>query len=445
MFPFAQSDTAVPSHIKTTVTASQAHTAGFNTSMPPRTAARHSKKRRVEPVPEQTLTHHKEQGVTREITVTDMGDVNVNNRAFSATITTPEGSATIGTPSSTQGPVNVKQDEDVMPALIPLEVGDDYDVDYDDDDPPPPLEPADDDCLDPATNSSPSLQAVDEGPPCLDHADDGPPSLEVADDGPLPLEPAHNSAAPLDSTEIINPGYLPDTFVEYVYTTDVVIDMLTFQNSRLTAFVELNDVGSARFSIAHIPATATWGIPTARDNALSKILCYEDKPMLIWLVGQVKSLWFYTFGGDPQEKVNIALTPLRDVDIAATRNLINLHANPPGSMVFDPIYVSKYMMSRSKNKTIRTPAPFTRVYDATKQYSPKSTMKQISAAALDEHDVVLVECFLTRWQTDDKATRTKRWVEWCCGLELNTVSLLFSAPDTSKDLRLNLDDEIAFM
>ncbi|OBZ77423.1 hypothetical protein A0H81_02761 [Grifola frondosa] len=279
-------------------------------------------------------------------------------------------------------------------------------------------------------------QSVPEATPTADEYADMPALIPIGnddddddddDDGPPPLEPAADPA-PLDLEEIINPGYLPDAFVR-----------------RLAGFVDFVDIAGLRFSVTKVPPTSTWGLPTPDDKELTKFLCYEEKPVSIWLVGRVRKLWFYNLGGEPHDKVNIGIRPLREIDCLAADRLLNTRCRPIESTSYNPLYAGKLMLTRTKGDTALTPALFTRVYDALNHYGPKSTMKKISPAVLGEHDIVLVECFLTRWKTGERAKRTKGWSTWRCGFELNSISLLFSAPDTSTDVELDLDLETALM
>ncbi|OBZ73355.1 hypothetical protein A0H81_07235 [Grifola frondosa] len=215
-----------------------------------------------------------------------------------------------------------------------------------------------------------------------------------------------------------NPGYLPN-------------DLMKCMGSFLT----FKDPNSGRYAACEVPSHAAFPAETHNDDGICKFLCINKVPVTVWIVGRVKSLWFYSPAGEPRDRVNVGIRPLRDVDQAALVSLLNGRAAPPSR---------KLMLTRSKGDTVSSAMPFDRVYDATCRFGPKSTMKKISPAALGKNDIVLVEAFVTRWKAGDKKTYSKSWSTWRCGLELNNLSLLFVAPDTSTDVHIDVDAETAF-
>lgn len=75
-------------------------------------------------------------------------------------------------------------------------------------------------------------------------------------------------------------------------------------NSRLANIVRYREVTSNRFAVTMVPRTADWG----RTPRTEKILCVGGKPVLIWLVGRIQSLWFFDRNGDPHLRVNLGFT-----------------------------------------------------------------------------------------------------------------------------------------
>ncbi|OBZ70593.1 hypothetical protein A0H81_09159 [Grifola frondosa] len=61
---------------------------------------------------------------------------------------------------------------------------------------------------------------------------------------------------------------------------------------------------------------------------ISDNVIYGGKPMLFWIVAHAKMLWFFTFGGDPHEHVNIGFVPLRECDKDAVISQLRNFACP---------------------------------------------------------------------------------------------------------------------
>lgn len=96
-----------------------------------------------------------------------------------------------------------------------------------------------------------------------------------------------------------------------------MLSVLMQCNSRLRNIVRYRDVTSNRFAVTMVPRTAGWG----RAPRTEKILCIGGKPALIWLVGRVRSLWFFDRNGDPHLRVNLGFTLHSAEERAATSDL----------------------------------------------------------------------------------------------------------------------------
>lgn len=72
-----------------------------------------------------------------------------------------------------------------------------------------------------------------------------------------------------------------------------------------------------RYALMSVPRTADWGC-TPR---LEKILCLAGKPVVIWMIGRVHSLWFYDRNGDPHLRVNLGVTLHSQEDQTAVHEL----------------------------------------------------------------------------------------------------------------------------
>ncbi|OBZ77795.1 hypothetical protein A0H81_02173 [Grifola frondosa] len=260
---------------------------------------------------------------------------------------------------------------------------------------------------------------------------------------PILGPPPENIHSASSSTSPIPPPPRPIRNRQSGYFADFI--------TRVSAFLTYADNRAGRFSPTKEPNGLAWGTPTILWDDLDKYLCLKKKPVTWWLVGRAKALWFFDNSGTPYDRASVGICPIRPIDWQACRHLINDYAHPKTSAhsrdMPDPIYAGKLMKSRTKNETVATASgicAFERVYDATERFGPKSSMSTINATAIAKNDIVLVECYLTRWRLGE-TKYSKAWDAWKCGFQLHTVALLYSAPDVSKDLELDVDEELKFI
>lgn len=77
----------------------------------------------------------------------------------------------------------------------------------------------------------------------------------------------------------------------------------------ITAFA---DPKRGVFSVERVPKDVTWG-PTSAFNNMSAVLCLKgtNRPITVWIVGELNSSWFSDRDGEPAARVTVTVVPLR--------------------------------------------------------------------------------------------------------------------------------------
>ncbi|KAH9852846.1 hypothetical protein C2E23DRAFT_885221 [Lenzites betulinus] len=224
----------------------------------------------------------------------------------------------------------------------------------------------------------------------------------------------------------------PVTFHNIDYVPQQVI-------SRLQNIVRVREVAANRYALLTVPRAADWG----RGPRTEKILCIGGKPILIWLIGRVRSLWFFDRNGDPHLRVNIGISLHSGEERAAAMELYG-RARPRADSVPDTVYAGRICSHREKGEYCDTATAFTQVYDATTRLTAKSAMPQLSPVDLGKNDLVVLECTFSRWKRANEGKAKKSWGSYDVGFELSSIFLLHSAPaDLADDHDIQVEEDIA--
>ncbi|KAI9061418.1 hypothetical protein FKP32DRAFT_1678150 [Trametes sanguinea] len=244
-------------------------------------------------------------------------------------------------------------------------------------------------------------------------------SSPEAKDGVMPEDKtvavSSNSAVGTANPSSTEAARLPvSTFPEWV-SDDV--------KRRLLDFMTFSEPSTNRYAVARVPSSAKWGDNSAGTD-YSRYLCHNDKPVVVWLVGTVVSKWFHNRMGDPQDKVNVAITPLREEDMQAIATLLSKSC-PPKPFKGDKVYAGRMMAEWVKGEEKPRIGSFLNIFDATNGFGRKSTMKRKHAHDIGVGDIVLVETAMTRYKT---GTTKYTWERWNTSFELRAISLLAELP-----------------
>ncbi|KAH9920729.1 hypothetical protein B0H21DRAFT_712878 [Amylocystis lapponica] len=219
---------------------------------------------------------------------------------------------------------------------------------------------------------------------------------------------------------------------------------------RLNGMVTFTDPANGKFAICEILQTATWG--TGPNDS---IFCIANSPVTIYIVGEVRTTWFHTRLGAPQSYVNLRICPVRAQDLRAARNLLASNATvPPRALISilamfvlelnnvaaitkykNTVYAGRRSTLKLKGAPHATPVEFTKCYDAREHFQSKSAMNKWPVDGVGFNDMVLMECYMTRYRVNDEGMAIYRgaWDIYRAAFELQALSLIAIGADTPID------------
>ncbi|KAI9067795.1 hypothetical protein FKP32DRAFT_1563037 [Trametes sanguinea] len=214
-----------------------------------------------------------------------------------------------------------------------------------------------------------------------------------------PIEPVHDITLNANEADYITP--------------DVI--------SRIASIINYSEPESCRYPIGLLPQEAAWGV-AGDGNGLDKFLCLNDRPVAVWLVGVVTSLWLTPSEGN---RVSIGVRLLSTRDHVTARRVQFLGCCPQA----DPSVAG---LSTTAGKYLSQPdgggsVSFSEVYDARPKLKAWSIMDKIDPSRVQKTDVVVVECYIKRFKMRDGNNRYG-WKTWTVGFELLRIAQLLVGP-----------------
>ncbi|KAI0043920.1 hypothetical protein FA95DRAFT_1608991 [Auriscalpium vulgare] len=204
--------------------------------------------------------------------------------------------------------------------------------------------------------------------------------------------------------------------------------------SRLKAMIGYENDADNTYSSVRLPNRLVWGPPgTAQANNLCKP--QTAIPVIVWHVGEVTNLWFFTRNGDPADNVSVTVKPLTSVGQAAVQRIMQRYSDPArrNSLDFSAVEVkaSCWQSVRVPGQKAAVAKHYDRFYNATSRFERKADMVLLDVANLKRGDIVLLETYISRYV--DKQDKLPRLTHTLCA-----VSLLCSGYPTAS---VDKDDE----
>ncbi|EMD36202.1 hypothetical protein CERSUDRAFT_74235 [Gelatoporia subvermispora B] len=199
----------------------------------------------------------------------------------------------------------------------------------------------------------------------------------------------------------------------------------------ICALIDYVDLPSNCYPITHVPITAMWGSSKNNDSNfvgidLEKILCVDGKLTKLRFIALAHSSWFVSLEGKPHKCVNIGMKMLWPVDLNAACNWLFQKVSPV-AMPTKPstiIYAGRLMTRRKKGDTTPQIIPpefqYVSRLTLTHRSTRKALMDQLSASAVSQGDIVMIEAYLTWYKVD----KQHGWHRWNTAYELLSVSIL---------------------
>jgi len=187
----------------------------------------------------------------------------------------------------------------------------------------------------------------------------------------------------------------------------------------------MNESQFQRFSIPNIPSNARWG-----TGANQTYLCIDNKPIIVWIPGELVSTTFYDNEGYPAKSASILLRPVRATDAAHAKGLLQSlasNAENPQTRRRDSIYASR----RQTQPDNPQPTEIDVIFDATRLLQAHVKMQQVPPRQISRNDVVLLQAHITRYRIDSENKPTYRglWNTYCTSFNIISISLFARGPD----------------
>ncbi|GJE91874.1 hypothetical protein PsYK624_080250 [Phanerochaete sordida] len=144
-----------------------------------------------------------------------------------------------------------------------------------------------------------------------------------------------------------------------------------------------------------------WGqTGTGRSDA-SEYLCKDDKPVTLWIVGEIVAPNFAK-DGVPRRKAGVLIRPLLEEDFRKAVAVMNSYSLPKSDdlTLHDGVWVTRWMGSRAVPDD-EVPV-FTEIYDATSMVRAKKFMTRKRHTEISARDLAVAEATIVRWPVTDK-------------------------------------------
>ncbi|KAI9059159.1 hypothetical protein FKP32DRAFT_1580370, partial [Trametes sanguinea] len=213
---------------------------------------------------------------------------------------------------------------------------------------------------------------------------------------------------------------------EYL-STDVI--------ERIVPIINFTEPANNRYSIGRIPRRASWG-PVADGTGMERFLCDNGRPITVWMVGIVTSVWLAPTEGS-RVSIGVRLLCRRDMEAARFIQYRMSHPHADGSNAGLTTFASRYLAPRGEESV----TTFADVFDACDLLAAWSVMRKIDCERIRKTDLVVVEAYIKRFRHRDSGNRFT-WVNWGVSFDLLRIALLYPGPGpidpTPEDSHVNL-------
>ncbi|KAJ7687292.1 hypothetical protein B0H17DRAFT_1136414 [Mycena rosella] len=229
------------------------------------------------------------------------------------------------------------------------------------------------------------------------------------------MDPAH-----LQDWTLSEMKFRSSTSISFMYT------LLTYVNPEKSIY-----------AVTRLPNNVNWGIPTSFNDA-SKMLCMKgtSKPILVWIISEVASTWWFDRTGMGTARVAISMQHLCSTACnlckLQLRNLCmpETSSNMANGFGPDQVKASWWMSIRAaKGEEPRT-LDFEDLYDARTSLKDKSLLNKVPVNDLKEHDFILIEARIGRYASKDASSakgKGRSMEKWEAFYDLQSIFLLKDA------------------
>lgn len=87
----------------------------------------------------------------------------------------------------------------------------------------------------------------------------------------------------------------------------------SFSSRLVDNFLDFKHLARATFSLSRLPSMLSWG-PKLNCADYSGVLCWWSTPLVVWAVGYLQSVKYYTGPDEPLPVTTVTLELMRDTD-----------------------------------------------------------------------------------------------------------------------------------
>ncbi|KAK7001757.1 hypothetical protein R3P38DRAFT_3609302 [Favolaschia claudopus] len=207
---------------------------------------------------------------------------------------------------------------------------------------------------------------------------------------------------------------------------------------RLSSIIGYSNEERRVFAIDRINIQTDWGTPTPYNDA-ANFLCVKGSSDIVtgWIVGQVASQYWFNQQGFPANRVGCSIQPAgKDLHQFCKKLLHGLCMPRNSSLVADAfgpdqVRATRWMTRRGQRGQATTTEEFKDFYDARVTLQDKSLMARLSVEQIVEHDLVLMEVHIGRYNAESAPEgkgRRGNMTKWQTFYDLRALYLLMNAP-----------------
>ncbi|KAH8096958.1 hypothetical protein BXZ70DRAFT_908215 [Cristinia sonorae] len=163
------------------------------------------------------------------------------------------------------------------------------------------------------------------------------------------------------ATTVADPDTVAASSCEVVRAEDRpwFTDELVERLNKISTFTEID---TNTYYVTNMPSDITWGTSRTAYNSNTHILCRDNKPLTIWVHGELAAIAFRDEDGLLVSKPAIALAPFRDTDLAALKHITTTWSTTKSGQQEDDgrVWLGKWARKGQNNTSL----PFAHLYDA---------------------------------------------------------------------------------
>ncbi|KAI0066304.1 hypothetical protein BV25DRAFT_1835929 [Artomyces pyxidatus] len=260
------------------------------------------------------------------------------------------------------------------------------------------------------------------------------------------LTPAPAGETPADTSNSTSPAQVvtspsPEEIDAVVRQKSALLNYSKDLTEILPKILTHSDTANHVYVPTQVPKKLVW-----RDRHLS--VARSKLPMKIWVVGTIRTLWFFDGKGTAQKRVTIRVIPLQDEAIESMTAILRKFTVPPTyaeNYVLQEIHAAAFSSIRKRGTKETFGVVYPNVFDGREKFSFNRTdMPTIGPEFLHVGDTVIQEVTVGQYQTSSNFREQPELKDVTrVSFDLGSITLLSSMKDddSTTDSESSGDDE----